>query len=94
MSNATLTMGVIDTFGRVSRQKKERIIVELNKEALEVMDDLQKRTGSSTRAELFRNMLRYVAATKDELDEGSTPLWMDKDGKTYKSAIHKMLFLK
>ncbi|MCA1600215.1 MAG: hypothetical protein LC776_00745 [Acidobacteria bacterium] len=76
------------------KQTKERIIVELNKEALHVMDDLQKQTGSSTRAELFRNMLRYVAATRDELDEGSVPLWMDKNGHIFKSAIHKMLFMK
>ena len=36
-----------------SEAKKERLIFEVNPEALKLFDELRERTGASTRAELF-----------------------------------------
>lgn len=73
---------------------RERIVIDLNRDALELLDELLSRTGANTRAELFRNMLKYCAASIDEIDEGNTPLYKDKDGQIYKSNLHKVLILK
>ena len=76
------------------KAKRERIVIDANRDAVELLDELKERTGSGTRAELLRNMLRFVAAYMDELDEGSKPLWKDKDGEQYTAnGIPRMLVL-
>ena len=73
---------------------RERIVIDLNRDALELLDDLVSRTGANTRAELLRNMLKYCAASIDEIDQGNIPLYKDKDGQIYKSNLHRIFFLK
>ena len=72
--------------------KKQRVIIELNKDALDVLEDLQERTSAGTRAELVRNLIRHAAMMADEIKEGNSPVWIDQDGKVSKIPIHKALF--
>jgi hypothetical protein len=74
-----------------SEAKKERLIFEVNPEALKLFDELRVRSGASTRAELFRNLLRYASASLDDIEEGYTPLLKDKNGNLLKSTAHKFL---
>ncbi|PTR10071.1 hypothetical protein C8R32_102160 [Nitrosospira sp. Nsp5] len=71
--------------------KKERLIFEVNPEALKLFDELRVRTGASTRSELFRNLLKFASASVDDLEEGYIPLLKDKEGNLLKSTGHKFL---
>ena len=80
---------------RGHKKARERIVIELNSDALELFDELQEKTGASTRAELFRNLLRFAAATVDELEMGNVPLWAPADGgEVQRSTVHRMLMFK
>lgn len=74
-------------------KKLVRVIVDLNPEALQLMDRLEEETGAHSRSELFRNMLKFCAATVEEIRDGNQPFWIDKDNKMYKSPIHRILVL-
>lgn len=74
-----------------SEVKKERLIFEVNSEAVKLFDELRVRTGASTRSELFRNLLKFASASLDDLEEGYTPLLQDKKGNLLKSTGHKFL---
>ena len=94
MNTATLPMEQANRIKRGEKAtKRERIVIDLNQDALKLFNELQLRTGASTKAELLRNLLKYAAAVIDEIDEGYTPLLMDKDKNIYKSNIHRILIL-
>ena len=78
---------------RKTKRQMERLIVELTPDTLRLVDKLVVETGSGTRSEFLRNLIRYAAAMRDELEEGNTPVWIDKNGKHYRYPIHKFLFL-
>lgn len=78
-----------------TQDKKERLIFELNSDAIEMFDDLARRTGASTRTEFFKNMLRFSSAALDEIESGGTPLIMlGRDGPIVKSTSYRLLIWK
>ena len=94
MNTATLPVGQAKRIKRGEKvTKRERIVIDLNQDALGLFNELQQRTGASTKAELLRNLLKYAAAVIDEIDAGYTPLLMDENKNVYKSNIHKILIL-
>ena len=94
MNTATLPVGQASRTKRGEKAtKRERIVIDLNQDALRLFNELQQRTGASTKAELLRNLLKYAAAAIDEIDAGYTPLLMDENKNIYKSNIHKILIL-
>jgi Arc/MetJ-type ribon-helix-helix transcriptional regulator len=76
------------------RKETESLIVRLSPDTLDIIDELVEKTGSHTRSEFIRNMIRFVASTAAEIDEGNRPAWVDRDGKLYRSQIHEFLFQK
>ncbi len=70
--------------------KKERLVFEVSPEALKLFDELRVKTGASTRAELFKNILKFSAASLDDLEAG-TPFIQDDKGNLLKSTAHKFL---
>ncbi len=66
------------------KERKElervRLVVDTAPEYVQLLDKLKQRTGSGTRSECFRNMLKFVAATLDE-GESSSLLFRDSSGK-------------
>lgn len=92
LTGTRIGSGITEDKNKDNVNKRERIVIDLSHEALKLLDELQIRTGSSTRAELFRNILRFCAAFMDEIDEGSTVLLTDRAGQTYKFNLHKVLF--
>lgn len=79
---------------RKAKRQMERLIVELTPDTLRLVDELVVETGSGTRSEFLRNLIRYAAAMRDELAEGNVPVWMSENGEYYRYPIHKFLFLK
>ena len=71
--------------------KKERLVFEVNSEALKLFDELRVRTGANTRSELFKNILKFSSASLDDLEEGYIPLLKDKDENLVRSTAHKFL---
>jgi len=91
MNTSTLTYADEKPAVDASEIKKERLIFEVNPEARKLFDELRERTGASSRSELFRNLLRFAAASMDDLEEGCVPLLRDKDGNMLRSTAHKFL---
>ncbi len=60
--------------------KRTRIAFDVEKEALEQMDELAVKTNSSSRADLFRNALRVYAWWTKKQDEGYDVV-LRKDGE-------------
>jgi hypothetical protein len=73
---------------RVKKHPPEtvRFQIVLTKEALEQIDELKKRLGAMSRAEVIRDSLRLLDAILEEVEEGNEFMMKDRDGRivTYK----------
>ncbi len=68
------------SFWSFKKPEEKRIAFDVEKEALEQIDELMKRTGCKSRADLFRDSLRLFSWWTEKQDEGYTVV-LRKDGE-------------
>jgi len=60
---------------------RRRLQFDFTEEALQELDDLQRKTGLATRAELIRHALRFLQWTVEETYESGGTLLVEKNGR-------------
>lgn len=66
---------------------RKRLQIDLAPEAVEELEELQEKTGLTSRADLIRYALRFLQWTVHELDSDDAVLLLRKNGETQVVAL-------